>query len=183
MTMHERDDLAMTALSIDSADLSPAGQARRDAILSLLLRAQNGRIRRRRTIRAATVFAVVALGGGAAYVGATRGPVGGGASRISGTTVRHAEGSAASGSVILTASLVHADASILDRVAVRRDAAAPIIGDDELAELLREAGREAGIVRIGGRAVLASELTPPAARDIPTGPSGRVGDRAGPAAG
>ncbi|MFM9996528.1 MAG: hypothetical protein ACKVU4_12105 [Phycisphaerales bacterium] len=182
MTTRERDEDAMSLFPSDTVELTAAGQGRRDAMLPLLLGVQRERVRRRRTGRAAAVFAVVALGGSAAYVGATRGTAGG-ASRIAGTTVRDAEGSTASGSTILTTSLVHADASILDRVVFRGSAGAAVVDDAQLAELLREAGREAGIVRIGGRTVLASELAPSSATGGPTEPSGRADDRGGSAAG
>ncbi len=133
--------------------LTSRGEVRREQILGVVLSAQRARVRRRRAVRAGALVTVLAVSAGAAYVGMVRGAGG-----TSSQGRRIAEGPVMPAPAA-RAYLVETDPSILDRVSVVSRPAAGVIDDDELTRLLREAGRAEGIVRVGGRAMLESEIT------------------------
>ncbi len=130
--------------------LTARGEARRDEILGVVLSVQRARLRRRRAMRAGVAAAALLVAAGAAYLAAA----GGGAPA---TDRRIAEGPAAP-TLAARAYIVETDPSIVERVSVVARSAAAVIDDDELTRLLREAGREEGIVRVGGRVMLESEV-------------------------
>ncbi len=133
--------------------LTSRGEVRREEILGVVLSAQRARVRRRRAVRAgALALTVLAVSAGAAYVGMVRGAGG-----VPSKGHRIAEGPVLP-TPVARAYIVETDASILERVSVVRRPAAGVIDDDELTRLLREAGRAEGIVRVGGRVMLESEI-------------------------
>jgi hypothetical protein len=136
-------------------ELSAAGRARRDAILGLALGAQRRRVRVRRAVRAATAAALVLAASAAAYVtlgGSLRAPSG------PGVTIADAPEQAPQRPGALAWSVVQTDHSILDRVSVVTPVSVRTIDDAELSDLLEAAGTEAGVIRVGGRAMLESDL-------------------------
>lgn len=135
--------------------LSARGAARREEILGVMLAAQRGRVRRRRAARAGAMLGVLAVAGAAVYFGVSRGPGG-----MATPEKRFAGGPVAPLTPALPAAyFVQTDPSIVWRVSVQgRSAAAVMIDDEELTRLLREAGREEGIIRVGGRVMLESEV-------------------------
>lgn len=135
-------------------ELSARGAARREEILGAMLAAQRGRVRRRRAARAGAMLGVLAVAGAAVYFG-----VSGGSGGPVGPVERVADGPIAPPAPEVPAAyVVQTDPSIVQRVAVHSGSAAVMIDDDELTRLLREAGREEGIIRVGGRAMLESEV-------------------------
>jgi hypothetical protein len=135
---------------VSTDNLTASGESRREQILASVLAAQRARVRRRRAVRAGAAAAMVlAVSVGVAYVGIVRG-TGGKGQRIAEETVAPAP--------VAHAYTVETDPSILERVSVLSRPAAGVIDDDELRRLLQEAGRREGIVRVGGRAMLESEV-------------------------
>jgi hypothetical protein len=133
--------------------LTSRGEARREEILGVVLSAQRARVRRRRAVRAGVLaVTVLAVSAAAAYVGMVRGAAG---VPIGGRRIAEAPAAPAP---VARACLVETDPSILERVSVVSRPASGVINDDELTRLLREAGRAEGIVRVGGRAMLESEI-------------------------
>lgn len=141
--------------TLDMFPLSDAGRARREAILHVLISAQRRRVRVRRAARSGAALVVVTLAAAAAYRGASLGPVSSpgtiaaGSARLDSTSPEV---------VSRVASIVHTDDAILARVSVQRTTLPVSIDDDQLLALLREAGRDDGIVRVHGRAMITSEL-------------------------
>ena len=151
----------------DRHELSDAGEARRDRILERALAAQRWRVRRRRSVQGAGgALAVVAV------VLAARTSIAPPAAAPSGTTdpIAHAprDPAPAARPRVEIVSTSHAD---YERLTARGDAGAvDVIGDEELLELLRGAGRPAGIVRVQGRVEVVGDVgaVVPAARDDAT---------------
>lgn len=130
--------------------LSAGGTARREAILAAVLRAQRARVRQRRALRGTGSLLLLGLGAGVVYAALSRTPppappAPGDRVARGAPEVRHGAAAAAPSWV------VEVDESILSRVSVT---------DDELGRLLRQAGKSDGIIRVGGRAMLESDVTP-----------------------
>ncbi len=143
--------------AIEPVELSTAGRARRDAILGLALGAQRRRVRVRRAVRAATAAALVLAATAAAYVtlaGSPRAP------STPGVPIADAPEQAPlpPPAPVLAWTVVQTDRAILDRVSVVTPVSVVTIDDAELSSLLEAAGTEAGVIRVGGRAMLESDL-------------------------
>ncbi len=120
----------------ESTTLSEAGSARRGEILGLARGALRRRTAWRRARNGGGALAVAALAAGAAVYSLRP------AAHTGGTEIAREESSGAAIVVVRT------DPGILDRVTV---------SDEELLRLLNEAGED-GLVRVGGRTMLASEI-------------------------
>lgn len=140
--------------------LTGAGETRRDEILRVAQRA----LRRRRRRRTASKVALIA--GCVAVATASIGGVWRASNAHSGREI--ARSGEWSQSVLSPGTmpprhaflLVRTDPEIVGRVLVLTHPIRPdqLVDDDQLEALLREAGRPEGIVRVRGRAVLASEV-------------------------
>jgi hypothetical protein len=140
--------------------LTAAGEVRRDEIL----RAAQWALRWRRRRRTASKVALIA--GCVAVATASISGVWRASNAHSGREIaRSGEGSERVSSPGTTPTkhaflLVRTDPEIVERVLVHTHPIRPdqLVDDDQLEALLREAGRPEGIVRVRGRAVLASEV-------------------------
>ena len=159
----------MAADGIGVQELSPAGMARRAAMLRELDAAMGRRNLGRAGVRVCavaapllTIVCIVWLWPRSTGSPQIPGPV------ISGTIT--ATASPPAGGQFRFIRFVETDAGVLDRLAAGPVASeVRTISDQELQSILASLGRETGFVRTGGRVILVTDIQPPRPAPAPDG--------------
>jgi hypothetical protein len=140
--------------------LSPAGHARRQQILTLAQSALASR-RRRRTKARIAAAAVLTLGALALTLLATRAAPTTPSPSLTPAPTLTRSGPTPAPAHHLLVQYIHTDLAALERARITTQAIPPaaLIDDDQLQDLLRESGRDPGLIRVGNRIVLSSDLS------------------------
>lgn len=161
----------------EPAPLSPAGQARRDRMLAVVMPAVHARRRRRRAAAAAAAAAPVLLVGVLVWVLHPTQPQG--SPEPHGNPAAHASPAASEAEAFLASMVIRDRPELLKQAIVRGDASSiERISDDELLALLEEAGEPSGLIRTRGTALTAADVRGGAEPGME--PSGRLPDAPSP---